>query len=108
VWLVDARRARQHDVSGEFVRAALQGEEPSELAPPARSRRAAIGPVMGTSKSVVLESQKCAGKEGPMAVSAPSASAFAPSALMARTIALHGAVESALLHCTMKPFCLCH
>jgi hypothetical protein len=63
-----------------------------------------VGPGMGTGKSVVLESQKRAGIEGPMAVSAPSVPAFAPPALMARTIALHSAVESALLLCTMERF----
>ena len=39
-----------------------------------------------------------------MAVRAPSAPAFAPPAVMARTIALHSVVESALLHCTVEHF----
>ena len=67
-------------------------------------RRAARG-CYGTVKSRYFESPFRARKEGGMAVRAPSAPAFAPPAVMARTIALHSAVESALLHCTVERFC---
>jgi len=53
----------------------------------------------------ILRTRFRARKEGGMAVRAPSAPVFAPPEVMARTIALHSAVESALLLCTMEPFC---
>ena len=64
-----------------------------------------IAPEMATGKSGVGWSSKCARNEGLRGAAATSAPAFAPPALMARTIVLHSAVESALLHCTMERFC---
>ena len=69
------------------------------------SEAAKIRGCYGTVKSRYFESPFRARKEGGMAGRAPSAPAFAPPAVMARTIALHSAVESALLHCTVERFC---
>ena len=59
---------------------------------------------LDTGKSVVLESQKCAGLEPSSPLEVPSPLAPAPPALHKLTIALHSALENVFLQCTVEPF----